>query len=177
MTARTTEYVLDFDEIDGTHTALVGGKGAQLGELWRLAGVEVPTGFVVTTDAFARMVATAPSIDDGLDRLARVDADDQESIGAISAEVRQLVEASAVPLVAQRMVSPEAAAAVFTADPVTSNRTIVAVEATFGLGEALVSGQVSPDRYTVRDGEVVARAIATKALASRAAPGGGTHDV
>ena len=50
------------------------------------------------------------------------------------------------------------------------------MEATFGLGEALVSGLVNADVYTVRDGEIVARAIATKQLAIRAAPAGGTQE-
>ena len=58
-------------------------------------------------------------------------------------------------VVVQRMVLPDAAGVLFTADPVTSNRTIVSVEATFGLGEALVSGLVNADVYKVRDGEVV----------------------
>ena len=65
-------------------------------------------------------------------------------------------------VVVQRMVFPQAAGVLFTADPVTSNRSVASVEASFGLGEALVSGLVNADGYTVRDGEVVARAIATK---------------
>ena len=48
------------------------------------------------------------------------------------------------------------------------------MDAGFGLGEGLVSGLVNPDVYTVRDGEVVARALATKQLAVRAMPAGGT---
>ena len=50
------------------------------------------------------------------------------------------------------------------------------MEAGFGLGEALVSGLVNPDVYTVRDGEVVARAIGTKRLAIHASPAGGTQE-
>ena len=60
-------------------------------------------------------------------------------------------------VVVQRMVFAHAAGVLFTADPVTSNRNVAAVEAVFGLGEALVSGQVNPDRYTVRDGEIVGK--------------------
>jgi pyruvate,water dikinase len=51
------------------------------------------------------------------------------------------------------------------------------VEACFGLGEALVAGRVNADVFTVRDGEVVARAIATKHLVVEPLPGGGTHEV
>ena len=58
-------------------------------------------------------------------------------------------------VVVQRMVPAHAAGILFTADPVSSNRNVAAVEAVLGLGEALVSGLVNPDRYTVRDGEIV----------------------
>ena len=64
--------MLGFDEIDKTQVALVGGKGAQLGELSRIEGISVPAGFCVTTGAFRRFMATAPWIDSQLDRLSRV---------------------------------------------------------------------------------------------------------
>jgi pyruvate,water dikinase len=78
-------------------------------------------------------------------------------------------------VVVQRMVFPHAAGILFTADPVTSNRKVTSVEASFGLGEALVSGLVNPDVYKVRDGEVVAKTVATKELAIYASPAGGTQ--
>ncbi|HMG24440.1 MAG TPA: rifamycin-inactivating phosphotransferase, partial [Kofleriaceae bacterium] len=78
-------------------------------------------------------------------------------------------------VVVQQMVFPQAAGILFTADPVTCNRKVASVEASFGLGEALVSGLVNPDVYKVRDGEVVARAVATKRLAIHASPAGGTQ--
>ncbi|MEU4098753.1 rifamycin-inactivating phosphotransferase [Streptomyces sp. NPDC026673] len=80
-------------------------------------------------------------------------------------------------VVVQRMVFPQAAGILFTADPVTGNRTVATVDAGFGLGEALVSGLVNPDVFTVRDGEVVARTIAAKRRAVHALPGGGTREV
>ena len=55
-------YVLDFQEIDHTHVAVVGGKGAHLGELSRIQGIPVPRGLCVTTDAFQRILAGAPSV-------------------------------------------------------------------------------------------------------------------
>lgn len=79
-------------------------------------------------------------------------------------------------VVVQRMVFPDAAGIMFTADPVTGNRTVVSVEAGFGLGEALVSGLVNPDVFTVRDGAVVGRTIGAKSRAVHAAPGGGTRE-
>ena len=51
------------------------------------------------------------------------------------------------------------------------------MEATFGLGEALVSGLVNADVYKVRDGEVVATGRRHEALAIRASPAGGTQEV
>jgi rifampicin phosphotransferase len=50
------------------------------------------------------------------------------------------------------------------------------VEASFGLGEALVAGLVNADVYRVRDGEIVAKAVATKQLAIHALPAGGTQE-
>ncbi|MBV8998783.1 MAG: phosphoenolpyruvate synthase, partial [Solirubrobacterales bacterium] len=63
-------------------------------------------------------------------------------------------------VVVQQMVVPQAAGVLFTADPITSSRKVASVEAGLGLGEALVSGLVNPDTFKVRDGEVVARAVA-----------------
>jgi len=76
----------------------------------------------------------------------------------------------------QRMVFPQAAGILFTADPITGNRKVASVEASFGLGEALVSGLVNADVYKVRDGEVVAKAVATKQLAIHASPAGRTQE-
>src|SRR4029078_6940575 len=63
---RMSGYVLGLQEIDQTQVAVVGGKGAHLGELSRIEGLRVPAGFCVTTDAFRRIIADAPSIDDRL---------------------------------------------------------------------------------------------------------------
>jgi pyruvate,water dikinase len=254
-------YVLGLQEIDRTQVALVGGKGAHLGELSRIEGIRVPPGFCLTTDAFRRITAEASAIGESLDRLSRLAPDDREGIRALSAAIRRTIEGIAIPddlaaaitralarlgerapcavrssataedlpnasfagqqdtylnvvgaaailhhvsrcwaslfteravtyrlrngfdhrrvhmaVVVQRMVFPRASGVVFTADPVTSNRTVASVEACFGLGEALVSGVVNADVYRVRGGEVVARTIATKRLAIHATPSGGTRE-
>src|SRR3989442_2175146 len=253
-------YVLGFQEIDQTQVAIVGGKGAHLGELSRIEGIRVPAGFSVTTDAFRRIMAEAPYIDERLDRLSRLNPDDRVAIRMLSAEIRRTLEGIAIPddlaaaitlalaglgeqaayavrssataedlptasfagqqetylnvvgpasilqhvsrcwaslyteravtyrlrsgfghrkvqmaVVVQQMVFPQAAGILFTADPVTSNRKVASVEASFGLGEALVSGLVNADMYKVRDGEVVAKAVATKQFAIHASPAGGTQ--
>ena len=90
-------YVLGFQEIDQTQVAVVGGKGAHLGELSRIEGIRVPAGFCVTTDAFRRIMADAPSIDDRLDRLSRLSPDDREAIRTLSAEIRRILEGIAIP--------------------------------------------------------------------------------
>jgi len=253
-------YVVGFQEIDETQVAVVGGKGAHLGELSQIEGIRVPAGYCVTTDAFRRIMGEAPSIDDRLDRLARLRPDDREAIRTLSAEIRRTLEWIAIPddlaaaitlalarlgeqaayavrssataedlptasfagqqdtylnvvgpaailrhvsrcwaslfteravtyrlrngfdhrkvhmaVVVQQMAFPHAAGILFTADPVTSNRKVASVEAGFGLGQALASGLVNADLYKVRDGEVVAKAVANKRLAIHASPAGGTE--
>src|SRR3954454_6842359 len=89
-------YVLGFGEIDRTQAAAVGGKGAHLGELSGIDGIDVPPGFCVTTEAFRRIMAEAP-LGDRLDRLGQLRADDREPIRVLSAEVRRVIEAVTVP--------------------------------------------------------------------------------
>ena len=90
-------YVLGLHEVDQTQVALVGGKGANLGELSRIDGIRVPAGFCVTTDAFRRIMAEAPSIDDRLDQLSRLNPDDRDAIRTLSAEIRRTLEEIAIP--------------------------------------------------------------------------------
>ena len=78
-------------------------------------------------------------------------------------------------VVVQAMAKPKASGVLFTADPVTGDRKVAAVEATFGLGEALVSGTVNGDVYKVRDGKLVDRTVAAKQVAVHASPGGGSR--
>jgi pyruvate,water dikinase len=255
------QYVLGLHELDETQVALAGGKGAHLAGLSRIDGIRVPAGLCVTTDAFRRIMAEAPSIDGQLDQLSRLNPDDREAIRTLSAQLRRTIEGIAIPgdlaaaitrglarlgaqaacavrssataedlpaasfagqqdtylnvagpaailahvskcwaslfteraviyrqrngidhrtvhlaVVVQQMVFPQAAGILFTADPVTGNRKAATVEAGFGLGEALASGLVNPDVYTVRDGEVVARTVVAQRLAVRARPAGGTQE-
>ncbi|MCY8403608.1 phosphoenolpyruvate synthase [Bacillus sonorensis] len=70
-----------------------------------------------------------------------------------------------ISVIVQRMVFPQASGILFTADPITSNRKLLSIDAGFGLGEALVSGLVSADCYKVQDGQIVDKRIAAKKLA------------
>ncbi|WP_328418131.1 phosphoenolpyruvate synthase [Micromonospora sp. NBC_00389] len=255
------QYVLGLQEVDEAQVAIVGGKGAHLGALSRIEGIRVPAGFCVTTDAFRRIMAEGPSIDDRLDQLSRLNPGDRETIRTLSAEIRRTIEGIVLPddvaaaitraltqlgertayavrssataedlptasfagqqdtylnvmgpaailqhvsrcwaslfteravtyrqrngidhrsvhmaVVVQQMVFPQVAGVLFTADPVTGNRKVATVEASFGLGEALVSGLVNADAYKVRNGEIIDKAIATKRLAIHALPTGGTQE-
>jgi phosphoenolpyruvate synthase/pyruvate phosphate dikinase len=79
-------------------------------------------------------------------------------------------------VVVQKMVFPQAAGILFTADPVTGNRKVLSIDASFGLGEAMVSGLVNPDIYKVGNGTITDKKISTKKLAIYAVQDGGTKE-
>lgn len=78
-------------------------------------------------------------------------------------------------VIVQRMVFAQASGILFTADPITSNRKLLSIDAGFGLGEALVAGLVSADCYKVQEGEIVNKRIANKKLAVYGRKEGGTE--
>jgi rifampicin phosphotransferase len=80
-----------------------------------------------------------------------------------------------ISVIVQRMVFPQASGILFTADPITSNRKLLSIDASFGLGEALVSGLVSADCYKVQEDNIVDKMIAAKKLAVYARKEGGTE--
>ncbi len=82
----------------------------------------------------------------------------------------------ALAVIVQTLVFSEVAGIMFTADPITANRKVVAIEASFGLGEALVAGRVNADSYRLRNGEIIATTIASKQRASYPTMAGGTHE-
>jgi pyruvate,water dikinase len=255
-----SSYVLGFQDIDQTKRMLVGGKGANLGELSKMEGIRVPDGFCLSTQAFQCIMRETPSMNALLDQLALLKLADREKIRELSGEIRRVIEGVAIPadmhaeitrlltrlgekhayavrssataedlptasfagqqetylnllgeeailkhiskcwaslfteraviyrlqngfdhrnvylsVVVQKMVFPQAAGVVFTADPVTSHRKVVSIEASFGLGEALVCGLVNADSYKVRDGKIIGKKISTKKLAISAFKDGGTY--
>ncbi len=254
-----SSYVLGFQEIDKTKLALVGGKGANLGELSRIDGIRVPEGFCVTTEAYKRIIGQAPAFHALLEQLSLLTVEDRERIREISEKIRSVIEGTPIAkdideavtshltklgenhayavrssataedlptasfagqqdtylnirgkeailkhiskcwaslfteravmyrmqngfdhskvhlsVVIQKMVFPQAAGILFTADPITSNRKVVSIDASFGLGEALVSGLVDADLYKVQGGKIVSKKISTKKLAIYALKEGGT---
>ena len=90
-------YVLDLQDIDRTQTSVAGGKGANLGELTRMADIRVPPGFCVTTGAFRRVVAEALVFRSSLDRLSRQHAGDHAAIRTLCDEIRACIESLAIP--------------------------------------------------------------------------------
>ncbi|UYO02294.1 phosphoenolpyruvate synthase [Paenibacillus sp. PSB04] len=78
-------------------------------------------------------------------------------------------------VIIQKMVFPQASGILFTADPMSGNRKQLSIDASFGLGEALVSGLVSADNYKVQGGEIVDKRIAAKTLAIYGRKEGGTE--
>src|SRR5450432_1634130 len=257
---RMSSFVLGFQDIDKTKLMVVGGKGANLGELSRIEGIHVPDGFCISTEAFKRIIGETSSLNDLLAQLLLLKVEDRDKIGELSSEIRSVIEGIAIPqdiqedvthhlsrlgennayavrssataedlptasfagqqdtylniigeeailkhiskcwaslftdraviyriqngfdhrkvylaVVIQKMVYPEAAGIMFTADPMTSNRKLLSIDASFGLGEALVSGLVSADWYKVQAEEIVAKMIATKKLAIYGRKEGGTE--
>ncbi|HET9921893.1 MAG TPA: phosphoenolpyruvate synthase, partial [Ktedonobacteraceae bacterium] len=256
-----SSYVLGFQDIDKTKLMVVGGKGANLGELSRIEGIRVPDGFCISTGAFQRIIGETSSLNELLDQLSLLKLEDREKIGELSAEIRRVIEEVAIPqdiheeiarslsrlgennayavrssataedlptasfagqqdtylniigeeailkhiskcwaslfteravtyrlqngfdhrkvllaVIVQKMVFPQAAGILFTADPVTSNRKVLSIDASFGLGEAMVSGLVNADSYKVRNGKVIEKKISTKKLAIYALKDGGTKE-
>ena len=253
-------FVLSFQEIDRSKSMVVGGKGANLGELSRITGIQVPEGFCITTEAYKKITGNNQELNNLLGELACLKVEDRENISKISAKIRTAIEkipisndiseeiasnltklgekdafavrssATAEDLltasfagqqdtylniigteavlkhiskcwaslftdraviyrlqngfdhhtvhlsvVVQKMVFPLAAGILFTADPVTSNRKVLSIDASFGLGEAMVSGLVSADIYKVSNGKVIDKKISTKKLAIYALKDGGTE--
>ncbi|MBI4779815.1 MAG: phosphoenolpyruvate synthase [Oscillatoriophycideae cyanobacterium NC_groundwater_1537_Pr4_S-0.65um_50_18] len=255
-----SSYVLAFQDIDQTKIGVVGGKGANLGELSRLEGIHVPDGFCISTEAFKRIIEETPSIHKLLDQLSLLKVNEQDKIRELSGEIRRIIKGIVIPedvdeaiahflskfgeknayavrssataedlptasfagqqdtylniigknailthiskcwaslfteraviyriqngfdhrkvylsVIIQKMIFPQAAGILFTADPVTGNRKVVSIDASFGLGEALVSGRVNADNYKVRNGKIIEKRISTKTLAIYALDDGGTQ--
>ncbi|SKC14876.1 phosphoenolpyruvate synthase [Dyadobacter psychrophilus] len=78
-------------------------------------------------------------------------------------------------VIIQKMIFSDVSGIMFTADPVTAHRKVTSIDASFGLGEALVSGLVSADNYKVRDGHLIEKKISTKKLLINALTHGGTQ--
>ena len=205
--------ILTFAAITDTTLSLVGGKGLGLAQT-AAAGLPVPPGFVVSTDAYRRCNGGAPD-DDARRAIAEAysalggglvavrssaTAEDgaetsfagqQETIlgvegaeavvaavercwkslfteRAVAYRVAQKVadDGLAMAVVVQKLVPADVAGVMFTRDPQDPTGRRMSIEAAWGLGEAVVSGRVTPDRFTVdfETGEVLSRQPGVKAV-------------
>ncbi len=84
----------------------------------------------------------------------------------------------AMGVVVQRMVDARAAGVMFTRSPTTGDRSVVVIEGAWGLGSAVVSGEVTPDRFVLGKitGEITVREIRDKHVRHVPLPGGGTEE-
>jgi pyruvate,water dikinase len=82
-------------------------------------------------------------------------------------------------VVVQTMVDARTAGVMFTRSPLSGDRSVVAIEAAWGLGSALVGGHVTPDRWVVAKvtDEISVRDISDKAIRHAQAPGGGIEEL
>lgn len=84
---------------------------------------------------------------------------------------------AALAVVVQEMVQSDSSGVLFTANPLTGLRSESVIDATFGLGEALVSGQVEPDHYVIDtlSNKIVNKSLGEKKISTRGKPGGGVE--
>ena len=207
--------IFRLEDVTRAEVRTVGGKSASLGELLR-SGFDVPDGFVLTADTFARaqlvtddhtreaggendkigdadlceilLVALAPFGDaplavrsSGVDEdggaasfagqhetylnvrgLARVAeavrgcwrSAHSERAKAYRASRGLAVAAPHLAVLVQRLVAADVSVVAFSANPVTGGPDEVVIDATWGLGESLVGGTVTPDTYWVRKADL-----------------------
>ncbi len=95
---------------------------------------------------------------------------------AVSYRLRQQMPEHdiAMAVVVQQMVEPRSAGVMFTCSPTTGDRSVIAIEGSWGLGSVLVGGEVTPDSFVVSKvtGEIVRRVVAEKLRLHRMAVGG-----
>lgn len=86
-------------------------------------------------------------------------------------------ERISIAVVVQRMVNSEKAGVMFTVNPTNGDPSVIVIEGAFGLGDAVVSGSVSPDHYEVRRDslEIAKRIIAHKEFMNVRGPEGGVE--
>jgi phosphoenolpyruvate synthase/pyruvate phosphate dikinase len=88
------------------------------------------------------------------------------------------VERPQIAVLVQQLVASDVSAVVFSANPITGNRDEIMINASWGLGESIVGGTVTPDTFIVRKSDlvVVQSIIAEKQCMTISVPGG-THEV
>lgn len=85
-----------FDEVTKADIPLVGGKGANLGEMFH-AGIPVPGGFIVTADAYFKFLEVAKLVDKIPQYLENLDVNDSEELQEVSKLIKSKISNSSVP--------------------------------------------------------------------------------
>ncbi len=84
-------------------------------------------------------------------------------------------ETARLAVIVQAMVPSETSGVLFTANPLTGKRGEIVIDAIYGLGEALVSGQVEPDHYLIdSQDQILSRTLGQKSTVIRGQESGGT---
>ncbi len=232
------DYILSFEDADKNALPQVGGKNASLGEMIK-AGIRVPPGFSVTTDAYLNFIVETGIKDRIFNTLSGLNPDDVEILNNVSDQVQEMIntadmsdeiqtaikkgyfdlckrcDAETVPMAVrssataedlptasfagqqdtylwvegvenvlrkvrgcwaslftpraisyrikngfphekvlisvgvQKMVNARAAGVMFTLNPINGDPSKVVIEASWGLGETVVSGAVNPDKFVI----------------------------
>src|SRR5437016_14369072 len=85
-----SSYVLGFQDIDKTKLMVVGGKGANVGELSKIEGIRVPDSFCISTEAFKRIIGETSSMNELLDQLSLIKVEERHKIGGLRDELRRV---------------------------------------------------------------------------------------
>jgi len=97
------KHVIDFKYVDKGSLNLVGGKNASLGEMIK-AGIRVPHGFAVTTDAYLNFITATGIIDNIYGALVHMDPEDIKALDQVSEKIRSLIVKTAMPVETQKAI-------------------------------------------------------------------------
>ncbi len=90
-------YVFSLKDLDKTQLAVAGGKGANLGELSKIEGIQVPEGFCITTDAYVRAVESSDEFNVLVGELSTLSAGELAKVNEMSGKIRGLIESLPIP--------------------------------------------------------------------------------
>lgn len=90
-------YILSLQKVDKTKLAVVGGKGANLGEITRIDGIQVPQGFCITTAAYKDIIGKNSAVLTLLDQLSLLKTENRKEIAELCAQLRKTIAAIPIP--------------------------------------------------------------------------------
>ena len=90
------DFIKWFSELNKDSGKFAGGKGANLGEMYNLK-IPVPTGFVVTAQAYSYFIEKAGIGDKIKELLTKINYEDTNKLNEITGQIRELIESSQLP--------------------------------------------------------------------------------